>query len=424
MKLGINGMGRIGKLTLWDQVGRQYFSELVVNLGREVGMGLHHVAQTIEKDSTYGHLGNYLHGRSTGRIIENLNEADGTMTINGIKVRFLRSHRHPKEIEWRRHLVRLVVDCTGAFVDPTSSAEEGGGSLRGHLEAGAEKVILSAPFKIKNQGLGMPEDAITAISGINHFDIDPDRHGLISAASCTTTCLAFLVKPLLDYFGTERILSASMVTIHAATGSQMVLDAVPSAGARDLRKSRSVLNNLILTTTGAAKALRLVIPEMGEIGFMAESVRVPISTGSLIVLTVNVQSDYHDQAINHNGASQDSINRNLINRIYQDAAEGPFRDYLLYSDEQNVSSDVIGHPRAAAIVEGQETHTRTAYLHLSLDRIPGLPPEWRASRGSAPLEALKVPVTQVVIFGWYDNEMGSYTNIMGDLAVAVSQRML
>lgn len=421
MKLGINGMGRIGKLTLWHHVARKHFSEIVVNLGRNVGQGLHHIAQSVEKDSTYGPLSRYLHGHACERVIENLDETAGTMTIDGMTVRFLRSHRNPKDIEWRRHGVRLVADCTGAFIDPTTPSEDPIGSVRGHLEAGSEKVVLSAPFRIKNQGLTMPGDAITAIMGINDMEIDPARHAMVSAGSCTTTCLAFMVKPLLDFFSSERILSASMVTIHAATSSQTVLDALPAAGAKDLRKNRSVLNNIILTTTGAAKALRLVLPEMGDIGFMAESVRVPVAAGSLIILTVNIQSDYHDQAINHNGASQDSINRTLINRVYQEAAEGAYQGYLHYSDDQNVSSDMIGNPRAATVIEGQETHTRTAYIHLKLARIPNLPPELGQALDTA---ALKVPVTQVVIYGWYDNELGSYSNTMGDLTVALSKRML
>lgn len=423
MKLGINGMGRIGKLSLWHHVARKHFAEIVVNVGRGVGANLEHVAQVVEKDSTFGRLSQFIHGCNGGRVIENLDETTGTMTVNGVPVRFLRNQRNPGQLPWRELGVRLVADCTGAFLDPTLPADHPNGALRGHLAAGAEKVLLSAPFKIKNQGSAMSGDAITAIMGINHDDFDPDNHHLISAASCTTTCLAFLVKPLLHYFSAERILSASMVTVHAATSSQTVLDAVPAAAAKDLRKSRSVMNNIILTTTGAAKALSLVIPEMARIGFMAESVRVPISTGSLIILTVNLQADYLDNSNSSDGEGT-AINRKVINSIYQEAAKDPdLGGRLIYSEEQNVSSDIIGFPRAAAIVESQETHTRTAYSVLDLDRIPGLPREVTEALGQH-AHLLQVPVTQAVIYGWYDNELGSYANTLGDLTIHVAEGML
>ena len=411
MKLGINSLGRIGKLTLWHQLARRHFSEIVVNVGREVGSSLADLAQAVDKDSTYGRLGQFLHGHDGGRVIENLDEAAGTMTIDGTPVRFLRAQRNPRDIGWRDHGVRLVVDCTGAFVDPTAQGDTDGGALRGHLDAGAEKVILSAPFKIKNQGLAMPADAVTTVMGINDEMYDPGRHAVISAASCTTTCLSYMIKPIMDHYGPDRILSASMVTVHAATGSQMVLDAVPATGARDLRKNRSTLNNIILTTTGAAKALRLVLPEMGEIGFMAESVRIPVITGSLTILTVNLQSTDRSNP----------INRTDINGIFREAAEGPYQGYLAYSEEQNVSSDIIGYPRAATVIEAQETHTRTAFTRVNLDRIPGLP---QAVLDSLESHTLEVPVTQAVIYGWYDNELGSYANMLGHLTINVAEKML
>jgi glyceraldehyde 3-phosphate dehydrogenase len=210
----------------------------------------------------------------------------------------------------------------------------------------------------------------------------------------------------MDHFGADRMLTASMVTVHAATGSQKVLDAVPAAGATDLRKNRSILNNIILTTTGAAKALGLVIPEMKGIGFIAESVRVPTSTGSLIVLVLNLQDEL-----------ENPVKRDLINSIYKDYA-GTTR-YLKYSAAQNVSSDIIGTPEAAAVIESTETHTRTASLKVNLDHLKGLNLE------SAQIpHVLEVPVTQAVIYGWYDNELGSYTNMFGDLTVSVAERMV
>ncbi len=406
MKLGLNGLGRIGKLSLWHHVSRGFFSEIVVNLGRDVGSGLQDIAASVERDSTYGRLSVYLHGHKSGRVVENLNEEAGTMTVNGVPVTFLREARNPRDIKWQENGVRLVVDTTGVFRDPTADPAEGRGALRGHLQAGAEKVMLSAPFKIKAQGLDMPEDAVTTVMGINDDDYDPARHSIISAASCTTTCLSYMIKPLMDHFGADRMLSASMVTVHAATGSQQVLDRLPAAGAKDLRKNRSILNNIILTTTGAAKALSLVIPEMRSIGFIAESVRVPTSTGSLIVLVLNLQDEL-----------ENPVKRDLINSIYREYARNT--PYLQYSESQNVSSDIIGYPAAAAVIESTETHTRTASISVNLEHVKSC----NFTPGEVP-PVLEVPVTQAVIYGWYDNELGSYTNMLGDLTVSVAERML
>lgn len=405
MNLGINGLGRIGKLSLWHHVSRKHFSGLVVNIGREVGGGLADLAAAIERDSTYGRLGTYLHGHKAGRVIQELNEEAGTMLINGLPVRILRTSRNPREIAWRDNDVKLVVDTTGVFNDPTTDAGDAKGALRGHLQAGAEKVLLSAPFKIKSKGLDMPGDAVTTVMGINDETYDPSSHSLISAASCTTTCLSYMIKPLMERLGADKLLSASMVTVHAATGSQQVLDRLPKSGATDLRKNRSIMNNIILTTTGAAKALALVIPEMESIGFMAESVRIPTSSGSLIILVLNIQDDLDAP-----------IKRADINGIYREFAQTT--PYLEYTEEQNVSSDILGTPCAAAVIEGTETHTRTASIQVDLSKVRGA----TVVAGGEPF--LNVPVTQAVVYGWYDNELGSYTNMLGDLTVQVADSML
>jgi len=405
MKLGINGLGRIGKLSLWQQVSRKHFSGIVANIGREVGSNLTDLAAMLERDSTYGRLGTYLYGHKCPRVIEELNEEAGTMIIDGVPVQILRSARNPKDIAWQENDVKLVVDTTGAFTDPTADPDAAKGALRGHMQAGAEKVILSAPFKIKSKGLDMPEDAVTTVMGINEETYESSSHSLISAASCTTTCLSYMIKPLMEKIGADKILSASMVTVHAATGSQQVLDRLPGAGATDLRKNRSILNNIILTTTGAAKALALVIPEMASIGFMAESVRIPTSTGSLIILVLNLQDDF-----------EKAIKRNDINSIYEEYAK--VNPYLIFSNQQNVSSDMIGMPAAAAAIEGTETHTRTANIQVDLSKVKAE----SLAAGADPI--LNVPVTQAVVYGWYDNELGSYTNMLGDLVVHVSDEML
>jgi glyceraldehyde 3-phosphate dehydrogenase len=405
MYLGLNGLGRIGKLSLWHHVSRKHFSGLVVNIGRDVGGGLADLAASIERDSTYGRLGTYLHGHKAGRIIQELDEAAGTMLVNGIPVKILREARNPKDIAWRDNGVKLVVDTTGVFKDPTADASDARGAMRGHLQAGAEKVLLSAPFKIKSKGLDMPEDAITTVMGINDEMYDAEKHSLISAASCTTTCLSYMIKPLMERLGAERILSASMVTVHAATGSQQVLDRLPGAGATDLRKNRSILNNIILTTTGAAKALALVIPEMESIGFMAESVRIPTSSGSLIILVLNLQDDMDSPT-----------KRAEINSIYKEFSQT--NPYLVYTEEQNVSSDILGTPQAATVIEASETHTRTASIPVNLEKVKAA----HIVPGADPI--LNVPVTQAVVYGWYDNELGSYTNMLGDLTVQVAEKML
>ncbi len=411
MRLGVNGLGRIGKLTLWHHVGRKYFDEIVVNLGRDVGVSLKDIAHYLERDSTYGSLGSYLYGHKAEEVLEEVDENGKTIIVDGTKIHFLQETRNPGEIAWQEKGVRLVVDTTGQFLDPTAEPGDPKGSLRGHLEAGAEKVIASAPFKIRDKSLPMPEDAVTTVMGVNENDYDPRSHRLISNASCTTTCLAHMVKPLIDFFGSQRILTASMATVHAVTGSQQVLDRLPSAGATDLRKNRSILNNIILTTTGAANTLALVIPEMKRIGFIAESVRIPNSTGSLVILVVNLQEE----------PSGEFIRREMINAVYQDAAGQDERKYLQYTEEQNVSSDIIGLPRCATLIEGHETHTRTAEVEIDLGKMCDVDAEERRVENAGHFG--RIAITQAVIYGWYDNELGCYVNMLGDRTVSIAEMM-
>jgi glyceraldehyde 3-phosphate dehydrogenase len=193
-----------------------------------------------------------------------------------------------------------------------------------------------------------------------------------------------------------------MATVHAVTASQQVLDRVPKTGATDLRKIRSAMNNIILTSTGAAKTLALVLPEMKNIGFIAQSVRVLVVTGSLIILVVAFKDE-----------EENLISGDLINSIYKEASEREKRGYLLFTDDQKVSTDIIGFFGPAAIIEGSETHTRTAMITLDISKM--------CSIGNPTVDKLQIPVTQAVIYGWYDNELGSYTNMLGDLTVKVSQ---
>ena len=412
MKLGINGLGRIGKLSLWHHVARDSFSELVVNIGREAGGGLEDVADYIERDSTYGYLGQYLYGHNGGRVIENLNEEHGTFQVNGVPVTILRKDRNPKDLPWKSLGVPLVVDATGKFLDPAVPPDDKNGSLQGHLQAGAEKVIASAPFKIKDKSASMPERCRDHASWASTTTgTARKQHRMISGASCTTTCLAFMVKPLLDYFGADKILSASMVTVHAATGSQEVLDRLPDAKTKDLRKNRSILNNIILTSTGAAKALGLVIPEMKRIGFIAESVRIPTSTGSLIVLVVNLQDESLEQP----------INREIINQVYRKASETYMKNYLLYSEPaERLLAISSGTPGRRPSSKGRKpTPGRPISASISAKFRPARKKPLKGEQGRCVAE---IPVTQAVVYGWYDNELGSYTNLLGDLTVKIAQK--
>ena len=410
--LGVNSLGRIGKLTLWHHIGRKYFQEIVVNVGRGVGTGLSAIAQLIEKDATYGTIHRFLHGVKAERIIRIVDEKRGALLIDGIPVTILREARNPADIGWRNHGVDVVVECTGKFQDPTLAADDKNGSITGHLAGGAKVVINSSAFKIKNEALSMPDEAITLIYGINHTAFDYKKHRIVSAASCTTTGLAHMIKPLLEDQATSKILTASMSTVHAVTSSQSILDKTPKTGEKDLRKNRSTLNNIILTSTNAAEALSLVIPEVKNIGFMADSIRVPTNTESLIVLNATFQT-----RANKDGANS-PLSRERLNEIYKKAANDP--DHLVvYSEEQNVSTDLIGMD-AAIVIEGQFNHTRTAFIEVDLSNVPDLPDAFLKTLSQS---TMRIPVVHAKIFGWYDNEYGSYTNRLGDLTTYIHQNL-
>ncbi len=408
-KLGINGAGRIGKLTLWNHLNEGHFDAFVINTGRKVGRRVEDFIDYLVKDSTYGSLDVFLYGYSGKTCnIEIIDEEEGIFEINGIPIKVITKSRNPREIPWAKEDVRLVVECSGVFLDPTLLAEEPNGSIRGHLEAGAEKVLVSAPFKIKDTAQRMPSDSAMFVYGINHTDYDPNEHHIISAASCTTTGLAHMVKPLLENRETADIITGSMSTVHAATNNQNILDAVPKADAKDLRRSRSVFNNIILTSTGAASALENILPEISEIGFMADSVRIPVNTSSLIVLNITFNTLLDE-------AGEPILNRSVINEIYQKSAQGPQKGMLEFNEKQNVSSDMIGH-RSAIVIEGIENHTRTGFM-----------PVYAKSLREQGIEAhhdINIPVTHAKIFGWYDNELGSYVNFLGKLTIYVDKNML
>ncbi len=389
---------------MWHHLANDDFDRIVVNVGRNVGTSLETVVQYLQKDSTYGRLHHYLHGQAATADLKVVDEERGILSGYGREIRILREARNPRDIPWADEGVEVVVDCTGRFVNPSADGNDPRGSLRGHLDAGARAVLQSSAFKLP-KGEGMPSDSIMLIEGINDYLFDPAQHKLISAASCTTTALAHMMRPLLDNDLTQNMLTAGMSTVHAATNTQVVLDSVPGAGAKDLRKSRGALGNVCITSTNAASALELVMPEIGAIGFMADSVRIPIATGSLIILNVTFQSE----------AQKDgsfSIDRNSVNEIYR-AAQQSTHGLVLCSDEQNVSTDVIGE-NAAVVIEATETHSRTGFMTL---RLPD-----EAAKGAS-VQAVRVPLTHVKVCGWYDNELGSYTNRLGQLTSRVAKSL-
>lgn len=405
--LGINGLGRIGKLTLWYHLQENYFDSFIINTGRPVGKSLQNIASLIGADSTYGSIEKFLFGIKAERDTKIIDEEEKLLKIFGKPVKILCEARNPKNINWREYGVKLAIDTTGVFNDPTIAEDSEKGSLRGHLSAGVQKVINSAPFKIKDKSKKIPEDCTTLIYGINHISYNHNEHKIISAASCTTTALAHMVKPLLEREETKNILTASLSTIHAATNSQRVLDSLPGAGDTDLRKNRMVFNNIILSTTGAASTLEQVLPEVKRIGFMADSVRIPTDTVSLIILNLTFHSE-----LDKKGDS--TINRDFINQIYQEASQGAQRELLCYSDNQNVSSDLKGK-LSAVTIEGHATHTRTGFIALNPGMLQGV--------GIDSNRVIDIPITHLTVFGWYDNEYGSYVHSLGKLAIYVHRNL-
>jgi len=403
--LGINGLGRIGKLTLWNMLNDNRFDGFVINAGRKVGQTFDDMIDFIMSDSTYGDLSRFLYGY-TGKFceVEILDETNCTAMINGKFIKVLTSERNPKAIGWGEENVDVVVDCTGVFLDPNKNAADKGGSVRGHIEAGAKKVICSAPFKL-GEDASIPNDAMMTVFGINHENYKSEQHHILSSASCTTTALSHMMKPLMDNTQTNRIITASMSTIHASTNNQMILDGVPKAGAKDLRRNRSVYNNIILTSTGAAKALEVVMPEIAGIGFMADSVRIPANTVSLVSLNITFRSAL-------NGKGEPVIDTEFLNGMYKKASEEDKHNLLVYTDKQTVSSDVRGK-KASVVIEGFETHTRTGFISL--------PKEIMFDAGVA--GDIQLPVTHAKIFGWYDNEFGNYVNSLSHLIAFVDDEL-
>ena len=298
VRVGINGFGRIG---------RNFFRALRARDADIDVVGVNDITDA----ATLGHLLRY--DSVLGRYPGTVEVQDGQLVVDGKPLRVL-AERDPAALPWGDLGADVVLESTGFFADRRAAA---------HIDAGARKVVISAPAK---------DPDVTIVLGVNDEMYDPDSHHLISMASCTTNCLAPVVRVLLDEFGIE---SGFMTTIHAYTNDQKILDAPHS----DLRRARSAAVSIIPTSTGAARAIGLVIPEMkGKLDGFA--MRVPVPDGSIVDLTCQLGR----------AASVDEINAALREK----ADTGRFAGILSYTDDPIVSHDIVGVP-FSSIVDGQLT---------------------------------------------------------------------
>ena len=332
-RIGINGFGRIGRLVLRANEDR--------NAGKvEVA-----AVNDLTDAKTNAHLLKY--DTNYGRFPGTVEAKDNDLLVNGRNIKVF-SERDPAQIPWGEMGVDLVIESTGIFTNADQAS--------GHLKGGAKKVIISAPAS--------GED-LTIVLGVNNELYDADKHHIISNASCTTNCFATMVKVLHDAVGVEHGL---MSTIHSYTNDQAILDQRHG----DLRRARAAAENIIPTSTGAARAVGLVLPELnGKLNGVA--FRVPTSTGSITDFTAQVSRD---------------VTAEEINESYKKASEGPMKGILEYNDEALVSSDYKGNPHSC-IIDGLSTM-------VMADRM-------------------------VKVMGWYDNEWG-YSCRTTDLAALIAEK--
>ena len=289
-KVGINGFGRIGRLVFRAMANDPDVEVVAVNdLGDKAAL-----AHLLKYDSVHG------------RAFDTIEVVDDGLIVDGKHVTML-SDRDPANLPWGELGVDVVVESTGFFTDANAA--------KAHLDAGAKKVVISAPAK---------NEDITIVMGVNDGDYDPEKHNIISNASCTTNCLAPFAKVLLDNFGIKR---GYMNTIHSYTNDQKILD-LPH---KDLRRARSAAVSMIPTTTGAARAVSLVLPELkGKLDGFAT--RVPTPDGSMVDLTVELEKD---------------VTVDEINAAMKAAAEGPLKGILEYTEDPIVSIDIVGDPASS-----------------------------------------------------------------------------
>ena len=322
-RIAINGFGRIGRLAFRQLVSRPSFEVVAINDLTDV--------------ETLAHLLKYdsIHGLFPGEV----SVSNGNLVVNGKEIQ-ISAERNPAELPWAANNVDLVVESTGVFADAEKASA--------HLTAGASKVIISAPAK---------GDLKTIVLGVND-GILTDEDRIVSNASCTTNCLAPMAKVLNDTFGLE---TGYITTIHAYTADQRLQDAPH----KDLRRARAAALSMIPTSTGAAKAVGLVLPELaGKLDGMA--VRVPTPTGSVTDLTATLKTN----------ATAEEVNAAL-----KAAAEGPMKGILQYCEDPIVSVDIVGN-------------THSCIVDAALTKCTG---------------------NLVKVFGWYDNEAGYATRVV-DLA--------
>lgn len=322
IKIGINGFGRIGRVfyraSLKDDEFNKNFEVVAVN--------------DITDSRTLAHLLKY--DSVHGVLDKEISWTESSMKIDDEEIKVL-SERDPASLPWNSLGAEIVLESTGLFRDRDNANK--------HIKAGADKVIVSAPAK---------DPDATLVLGVNQEVYDKDKHNIISMASCTTNCLAPMVKVLNDNFGVNRGL---MTTIHAYTNDQRMLD-LPH---KDLRRARAGAVSIIPTTTGAAKAIGLIIPELqGKLNGL--SLRVPVPDGSVTDLTAELKNPADFQEINN---------------AYKKASEGELKGILQYTEDPIVSSDIIGNPHSC-ILDGPNTTILSGQS------------QWAK------------------IFGWYDNEWG------------------
>lgn len=322
IKIGINGFGRIGRVfyraSLKDDEFNKNFEVVAVN--------------DITDSRTLAHLLKY--DSVHGVLDKEISWTESSIKIDDKEIKVL-SERDPASLPWSSLGAEIVLESTGLFRDRDNANK--------HIKAGANKVIVSAPAK---------DPDATLVLGVNQEVYDKDKHNIISMASCTTNCLAPMVKVLHDNFGVNRGL---MTTIHAYTNDQRMLD-LPH---KDLRRARAGAVSIIPTTTGAAKAIGLIIPELqGKLNGL--SLRVPVPDGSVTDLTAELKNPADFQEINN---------------AYKKASEGELKGILQYTEDPIVSSDIIGNPHSC-ILDGPNTMILSGQS------------QWAK------------------IFGWYDNEWG------------------
>jgi glyceraldehyde 3-phosphate dehydrogenase len=332
VKIGINGFGRIG---------RNYFRAALAK-----GSDLEIVAvNDLTDNKALAHLLKY--DSITGRLDATVELEGDNIVVDGKPIKVL-EERDPANLPWGELGVDIVIESTGRF---TKAAD-----ARKHIEAGAKKVIISAPAT---------DDDVTIVMGVNEGSYDPANHSIISNASCTTNCLAPLAKVFNDTFGIERGL---MTTVHAYTADQNLQDGPH----KDLRRARAAAINIVPTSTGAAKAIGLVLPELkGKLDGFA--LRVPVPTGSITDLTVQASRP---------------VTVDEIKAAYKAAAEGPLKGILKYTEDEIVSSDIVSDPHSSIFDAG----------------------------------LLRVIGDQVKLSSWYDNEWG-YSNRLVDLTEYVAERL-